>query len=439
MQEVKSSPNNEFESVEAMASNRNFRTLLFLRTIAINLYAISILVTYFILDLMVPIRLIFAELSILALINFYAFIRLLKIKKFSDFEIFLWLLLDSGFLFLILLQTGGPSNPFISLLIVTMMLGSLMLPSKYAWGLFAITMIAFLGLEVSDSPFVVGHKRHTSFFDIHTQSMMIAYAITASLLVYFVNQISRTLRERDINLRKIQRKTMEEQEIMRIGLLSAGAAHELGTPLSTIAVILSDWRDIGLPKNREVRNTEIDRMLSQIERCKKILSDILLSSGQLRGEDTIAQDISIFVGQLTNNWRNSQGKDVILNTDIQLPAITCACDRVIEQAIFNVLDNAKDASFANDSKEINFKAFIQDDEIIIMIEDFGNGFDVETLHRLGQPYISTKEQTGHGLGLFLVTNILRTLGGSFEAHNKNDGNGAIISLCLPINSIAVRH
>src|SRR6185369_11629500 len=111
----------------------------------------------------------------------------------------------------------------------------------------------------------------------------------------FISRINANLRRRDARLAALRQRAAEEDHIVRMGLLASGAAHELGTPLSTISVILSDWRQIrSVTRNRELAG-DVAEMQAQIERCKSIVSGILMSSGQARGEGTIRTSIRHFL------------------------------------------------------------------------------------------------------------------------------------------------
>ncbi|TIW77290.1 MAG: sensor histidine kinase, partial [Mesorhizobium sp.] len=122
---------------------------------------------------------------------------------------------------------------------------------------------------------------------LHLRGMFICFVLAAGLIVIFMTRINRNLRERDAYLADLRQRSAEEDHIVRMGLLASGAAHELGTPLSTISVILSDWRQMqGVKRNRELAE-DVAEMQAQIERCKSIVTGILMSSGQARGEGTI--------------------------------------------------------------------------------------------------------------------------------------------------------
>ncbi len=430
--------NLEEEYAKDNASRSNFKLLTLFRTSSIICYFALSTIAYFFADIMMPVRVIYGEIAIFVVFNFHSFLMGRARSKITDLHIFVWLLVDIAFLFLILNQTGGPSNPFAGLLIVPLMLGSLMLPPNLAWGVFGFNIAVYIALELFESPIIIHNMRHTSFFDMHIQGMMFAYFLSSLLLVFFVNRISETLRIKAALLREANKKAFEEQELVRLGLLTTGAAHELGTPMATLSVILSDWQEFGPPKGKAERNSEIEKMLDQLNLCKTRLSDILASSGASRAESAKACDICEFINQVADEWlkMNSFAPDLI--REINIKAINCFCDKNLGQSITNILNNAFEASKLNNNSKVIIRANETDGEFKIEFEDFGKGFDQQKITKIGTPFNTSKTENGHGLGLFLVTNTLKYIGGEILVQNKPKSAGSIVKLVIPKAAIKVQ-
>ncbi len=422
------------EQISAMA---NFKLLILFRTLSIIAYSIIVTIAYYEADIMMPVRIIYAEIAFLALINFHSFVMSVRNDKITNAHIFVWLLIDIAFLFLILNQTGGPSNPFSGLFIVPLMLGSLMLPKFLAWGVFGFNIIIYFALEFFESPFIVHNQRHSSFFDIHVQGMMFAYILSSILLVFFVNRISETLRKKEILLLEANKRAFEEQELVRLGLLTTGAAHELGTPMATLSVILADWKEFGPPKQKNLRNEEIETMISQLNICKTRISEVLASSGATRAESAISSDIAKFINQTADEWLEMNGNIPNLLRNINIKPNVCFCDKNLQQSINNILSNALEASNKNKQSKVILSAEETENDFIIEVEDFGNGFDKKIIDAIGTPFNTSKEDDGHGLGLFLVSNTLKYLNGSIDIINKTNRNGAIVKISIPKSAIEV--
>ena len=234
----------------------------------------------------------------------------------------------------------------------------------------------------------------------------------------------------DAQLADLRQRAAEEEHIVRMGLLVSGAAHELGTPLATLSVILGDWRRMPEFKSNAELLEEIGEMQTQLLHCKSIVSGILMSAGEVRGESSAKTTILTFLNQLVDEWR---GTRQIIEFDYRnhiaqdLPVVF---DTALKQMICNVLDNALEASPAWVGLEVKrIEA-----ALVLTVTDNGPGFAADMLAQFGKPYQSSKGRRGGGLGLFLSLNVARTLGGSVTAQNRPQG-GAAVQIRLPLSAI----
>jgi len=252
------------------------------------------------------------------------------------------------------------------------------------------------------------------------------------LLVIFINRITRNRRQRDEHLAELRQRAAEEEHIVRMGLLASGAAHELGTPLATLSVILGDWRHMEPFKSDPDMAQEIGEMQTQVLRCKSIVSGILLSAGEARGESSEETTAREFLDDLVSEWRETRPvKDFIYRNDFGQD-LSIVSDSALKQSIHNVLDNALEAS----PQWLRLDVHRDDDNLLISVTDRGPGFPSAMLESLGRPYQSSKGRPGSGLGLFLVMNVLRTLGGNLRARNLVQG-GAVVMLSLPLSAVTL--
>jgi two-component system sensor histidine kinase RegB len=225
----------------------------------------------------------FLVLLLLIIVNCVSFCRYKFQKNISDKSLFIELLFDVAALTAQLYFSGGISNPFISLFLLQVIIGAILLRAIYAWLIAALTILCYVGLSFNYQELHAFHHHESGeFFNLHLHGMLISYVLAAILLLVFVTKIIKNLQEGDQKINLLKRQSLEKEQIVKMGLLATGAAHELSTPLSTIAVILGDWKKMNLDKNL-LEDVEVVEL--QIARCKRILSEILSSSGKWRAEE----------------------------------------------------------------------------------------------------------------------------------------------------------
>jgi two-component system sensor histidine kinase RegB len=202
--------------------------------------------------------------------------------------------------------------------------------------------------------------------------------------------------------------------------------------LATLSVILGDWKRMREFKANPDLLEEITEMETQLKRCKSIVSGILLSAGETRGESAVRTTIRGFLDKLVEEWQHSRPVrefDYRNRIEHDLPV---AFDSALKQMIDNVLDNALEAS----PDWVGVDAGVADGTLALTVLDRGSGFAPAMLAQFGKPYQSSKGRPGGGLGLFLVVNVARTLGGTVQAVNRPEG-GAAVTLTLPLSAIAL--
>ena len=177
---------------------------------------------------------------------------------------------------------------------------------------------------------------------------------------------------------------------------------------------------------------ELEEAEAQLDRCKTIVSSILTSAGQTRGEGTVRTTVRTFFDDLIADWSRVGAARRLTYFNDFAPDQPMVSDLALRQVVFNLLDNALEAS----RRTITVTLLRDGDDVLATVSDDGPGFSPEVLESLGRPYVSTKGRPGAGLGLFLVSNVVRKLGGTLEAQNAGDGGGTTVVLRLPLASIA---
>jgi two-component system sensor histidine kinase RegB len=414
-----------------VTDKRNLLLLVQLRWVAVIGQVLTICIVSWWLRIALPLLQMAAVIVFLIGLNIVSVDRYRRGAIVSNTELFLALLLDVAALTMQLYLSGGAANPFISLYLLQVTLAAVLLRPWSTWVLVVVASGCFVFLMMVYEPVFLPYQHDGDFLRLHIAGMFVCFVLSAVLLVLFIARINRNLRARDARLAQLRQQSAEEDHIVRMGLLASGAAHELGTPLATLSVILNDWQHMpGLRGIPEVTQ-EIGEMQAQVERCKAIVSGILMSSGAARGEGTLRTTVNTFVDGLATEWRAARSParfDYLNAFGDDEPLVS---DGALKQVLFSIFDNALEASPDVVAVEVRRAG----NELMIIVRDQGAGFSTEMLTALGKPYQSSKGRPGGGLGLFLVVNVVRKLGGRVTAEN-GAVKGAIVTLTLPLASLS---
>ena len=414
------------------ANRKNLILLIQLRWIAVIGQVLTIGVVEAGLGVRLPLQAMAAILGALVALNLGSLLWLRQGAAVSNRGLLMALTIDVAALTAQLYLSGGATNPFTSLYLLQITLAAVLLDAWSTWMIVALSCASFGGLAAFYRPLALPHHGADDFFGLHILGMIIGFALDAALLVIFVTRINRNLRERDARLAALKQHAAEEDHIVRMGLLASGAAHELGTPLSSLSVILGDWRRMPAVAADPEMAQELEEMRAAVQRCKSIVTGILMSAGEARGEAPSITTVRAFLDELVADWRAARSQAHLAYRNIFGDDLPIVSDSALKQVVFNVLDNAFEAP----ATRIDLTAERDGDTLVLRIGDNGPGFAPEMLAQLGKPYQSSKGRQGGGLGLFLVVNVVRKLGGAVTARNR-PGSGAEVTLALPLAALAI--
>lgn len=416
----------------AHAGLRGMHQLIQLRWIAVGGQLLTILIVYFGLRIALPLGWMLGTLAALALFNLASQFVWWRTGRVSEGALLAALLVDVASLAFQLHLGGGIANPFVFLFLLQVALATVLLRPPGNWIVAAATALSVALLIAVPSPTRIHVDLSQGLADLYVQGLLICFVLIAALLVVFITRIGRILRERDARLAELRQRAAEEEHIVRMGLLASGAAHELGTPLSTLSVILGDWQHLPSMSSEAEIYHDLVEMQAQVARCKSIVTNILLAAGETRGEAPVQTTLHAFLDDLAAQWRALSGPADFRYARRVAPNPWIVADAGLRQMVFNVLDNALEVSPARVELEISGGG----DDLVIEVRDAGPGFDPDVLARLGTPYNSTKDRAGGGLGLFLSVNVARTLGGRLAVRNLPQG-GAAVTVTLPLAAIEI--
>ena len=416
---------------ETDAGGRNLRLLMLLRWMAVGGQLLTIELAHNYLGIKLPLEPMLAAIALVSAINIAGLPLMRHRTDVTNGELTSVLLVDVAVLTWQLHFSGGLANPFASLFLLQIALGAILLKPLSSWVIFTATLFAMALLTIDPVPLALPEPYRSDPMALYLKGSLVCFLLIAVLLVFFVTRVNSNLRTSDAALASTRQRAAEEDHIVRMGLLASGAAHELGTPLASLSVLIGDWRHMPqLIKNRELQEDLAD-MDAAVQRCKAIVSGILMSAGEARGVAPEITTMRTFLDGIVSDCRTAWRNVTLVYDDQFGTDIAIVSDTALRQVIGNVIDNAAEVS----PQWIGIRASREDAMLLLEVTDRGPGFAPEMLERFGQPYRSTKGQAGRGLGLFLLVNVLRQMGGEASAENRPQG-GAIVRLRLPLSTLA---
>lgn len=414
------------------AGRRNMLLLTQLRWLAVGGQLATVAVVNFALGIDLPMAQLLMSTATLAALNIASHVLIASGTRFSDGALAAALLFDVGALTVQLSLSGGITNPFAALFLLHIVLGAVLLRGYYPWGIVAATLLALGVLALDPTPLVLPPDLPVDPVNLYLFGGFVCFVLIAVLLVIFIGRISRNLRDHDAALAAIRQRAAEEDHIVRMGLLASGAAHELGTPLSLLSVAIGDWRTLPRLRDDAELQEELAEMDGAVQRCKAIVSGILMSAGEARGEAPEVTSVRAFLCAIVADYAASLMPGALTFDDRFGADMTIVSDPALRQVIGNVIDNAVEVS----PDAVALTARREGEALVLTIADRGPGFAPAMRDHFGQPYRSTKGKPGGGLGLFLLVNVLRQLGGAATASNR-DGGGAEVRIVLPLAALAL--
>jgi two-component system sensor histidine kinase RegB len=430
----------------------HLRRLVILRSIAIMAQCATLFLAYWLLEIQLQWLPMLATIAALAMVNLLTWLRLSNSNPVSNSGLFAQLCTDVLALSILLYYGGGSTNPFISLFLLPLVITAATLPQAFTWAMTGITTACYTLLmmfyvplpmmhgamnpttptgssemnmpEMDMSGMDMSHSLPTDdAFNMHIFGMWLGFVISAGVVAYFVVRMAYAVRERDEMLAKIREETLRNERIVALGIQAAGAAHEMGTPLSTLAVVIGE-----LKRERAVLPEWQDNLAileDQVKACKRSLSKLLANAQDT--ELQLKRSMENFLSSTLDEWQllrptvpcAYQAKGLQLMPSINI-------DPALRAALLNLLNNSADAS----PQGINIEVYWDTNNFTLKIHDHGQGLTPEAAIRAGSAFFTTKEE-GRGLGLLLANATIERMGGKVRLLNR-EGGGATTEIILPI-------
>ena len=274
---------------------------------------------------------------------------------------------------------------------------------------------------------VAQHHAQSSGIALHIWGMWYGFVLSAGLVSYYVSRIAQTLRERDAALATAREEALRAEQMMTLGTLAAGTAHELGTPLSTMAILIKELELEALDDNIA---EDLRLIRSQIDRCKAILNKMSSDAGQQQALAGHVIGIDLYLQEITDEWRLLHSQiDLSISWQGTRPVPLIIADQTLTHAIVNVLNNAADASASSVGVEGRWTA----NKLILCVRNDGETLSSETQDVLGQEILPGKTE-GLGIGLYLAQTTLTRLGGRIMFSNLQP-DGVLVKIELPLQTL----
>ena len=414
-------------SVES-AARINLRWIVRLRWGAVAGQVITILFAARILREALPVAPLLAVCAALAAVNLATHVWLLRGGNPTERAAGLNLLGDVLALTALLALSGGAYNPFAVLYLVHITIGAVVLPARWSIALTVTSILAYTLLQLSpEGPLlsldVVEHGA------LHLRGRWVAFVVAAVFIGIFTLRMSGSLRRREAELERTRSDAEAAERLAALGTLAAGTAHELNTPLGTIAILAGE---LAAQLDGD-RRAEAEEIRNQLRRCKEIITGMLAPRGGADLEEPKEVEVAPVLEAAVKRWQEGRpGPKPVVDVQPQAARARARLPvHAFERAIANLLDNAAEATENRSAREVRIGLTRGRGELRIQVSDNGIGVPEPLLRRIGEPFFTTKEPgRGTGLGLYLARHVVERQGGEMRVVSA-EGRGTEVTLTVP--------
>ncbi|MEZ4237905.1 MAG: HAMP domain-containing sensor histidine kinase [Myxococcota bacterium] len=319
---------------------------------------------------------------------------------------------------------SGPDNAIYRWHLVHAAMAAIMLPPRMALTVLgAVVLQATPASSSGTLPCTTGGTASRPWVLVRL-GQAVAFGITSLSVAVFVVRLSASLRRRR-QLLDARDRTARTDRLRSVGTLAAGAAHELNTPLSTMALRL---RRIGRRHTDEATVRDVEVMEDQLDRCVSIVERLLVGAGDPTASDIVRRPLAAMVCEAVKLW--SRGTTLEVRVDDHSDAIEVELPEVaFQQALINLLENAREAQeSASTFDPLALTVSRRGAQAVIELADRGVGLPTQS-DQVGEPFFTTKA-SGTGLGVFVARAVADGAGGGLSYHAR-PGAGTIARWWFP--------
>lgn len=410
-----------------LSSTRNLKRLFNLRSLMMSGELLAILGIHYLTGIRLPLTAMLSIVGLMLLINVWTWQQVRSETFISDRVFFYHLCIDVVAIAGLLYYAGGATNPFAWLFLIPVIIAATVLSARATWSISALSILCYSLLMNYYVPLGEhAHRHQNDNFNQHVLGMWFGFVMSAGMIAWIVVGMASTLRDRDRALSLARENALRDEKLVALGTLATGTAHELGTPLATIAVVVRELERTDIPG--EMRR-KLTILTGQIGRCKTALSTLSASAGEARAESGGLVSVDSFLSNLIRIWQQQRNEaPIACNFRGNDASVTIINETTLIQALVNLLNNSADAS----REPLVMQANWDRSDLSIDILDRGPGLKVHVSNDLSQPKISEKE-FGMGLGLFLAYATIQRLGGEISLTNR-EGGGTCTNIRMPLTN-----
>ncbi|TCJ14725.1 HAMP domain-containing histidine kinase [Parasulfuritortus cantonensis] len=285
-------------------------------------------------------------LAMVVLLTLHGALNLVAIGRLDrggqPLEVMVYLMADAEVIGALIYFTGGYANPFISLLLVPLILCAVTLPGRYAWVMTLWVAVLYSLLARYYQPLGLAVSEQTAI-DLHLGGMWLNFLLTAALVAAFVTRLATALRQREADLARVREQALRDEQLFALGMQAAAAAHDLATPLSSLRVSLRELeRDYA---GDDELAPGIAVMAAQAERMKGVLDRLAAAAGGARATVAPTRALDGWLAEIFDHWGLMRpGAHARLRLDGPRPGPAVREDPVIISVLSTLLNNAADVS-----------------------------------------------------------------------------------------------
>lgn len=441
--------------IKETTGNIAFSWLLRLRWGAVLCQAVLIFIAFLFLEITIPIPIVSVIILFEITSNLY-FSSLIQRKNVIPEWLFgLVMFLDVFFLTALIFYTGGPMNPFTFLYLVHIVIGALLMHPQWSWSLAIFTVLCYAALFFVDPVVlcqsvlgqaggILGLPQNleschaeiqelntlSGSMQLHLRGMLLAFAITAFFIVFFVGRIQKALEDHQRTLDKLEDERARSERLASLATLAAGATHEFSTPLSTIAVaageMLHELKDL---ENNQDLLADAQLIRDQVANCKEILFQMAADAGKHLGEPLVEYTTVEILDRILQSIPAEDHDRILINNEAETLSFLVPIRNLV-RSIKGLINNGLDASGAG--SPVKVRCYSDKKFLYFDILDQGTGMDQSIIAKAHEPFFTSKEPgKGMGLGLFLAQNVAESYDGELRISSE-PGRGTTVTISLAL-------